>query len=319
MIEITSYYSDNPAQIKNVIHYIAVKRAASEMGEFNPLLDKLNPVLGELSKTAKVYQHGKSVAYSTNGRAEHVEHFNYGIKEGEEIYYDKAGNVLSSGNYSKDKKEGEWTIYFETDNKYYRKGFYENDQKHGVWGTYLENGTLVTEEKFIGGKLDENIESSTKVPTTNHDAKRKLRGLCGFVGEFTKESEPQGRYEYTYQIRILEAASVNINIDSEEMIANKVSKMWKENETTLICNNTRFDVGNGNIIKWGVILGFDHFVFDMARWKVNLNKVDEMDGRTVLDYVKYHLDRAKGTSMERKLDLYYNSLKSAGAKHKHEL
>lgn len=148
---------------------------------------------------------------------------------------------------------------------------------------------------------------------------KKLRSLCSFVGQFSKESEPQGRYEYTYQKRILEAACVDINKDSEEEISRKIAKVWKENEDTLICNNTQFDVGNGSIIKYGVISGFDHFVFDMAQWKVNFNKVDESDGRTVLDYVKYHLERAKGTATERKLKLYYSSLKRAGAKHRSEL
>ena len=148
---------------------------------------------------------------------------------------------------------------------------------------------------------------------------KKLRGLCNYVGDLTKDSEPQGRYEYSYQRRILEAACVDINKDSEEEISRKIAKVWKENEDTLICNNTQFDVGNGSIIKYGVISGFDHFVFDMAQWKVNLNKVDESDGRTVLDYVKYHLERAKGTTSERKLKLYYSSLKRAGAKHRSEL
>src|SRR5690606_8085333 len=203
-VEITSYHEDNRAQIADVKQYIAVKRAAGEPRESNDLIEKIAPVLGELLKTANVYVHGQSVAYFPNGKPEYVRHYAYGTLQGEEIKYDAEGNILSQGNYSQDKKEGEeitydtegnilskgnyfqgkkegeWIVYFVTDNKYYRKGRYKNGKKQGVWGTYLANGTLVTDEKFIEGKLDENFEPSIKVPTTNYDAKRKLRGLCTF-------------------------------------------------------------------------------------------------------------------------------------------
>jgi hypothetical protein len=169
---------------------------------------------------------------------------------------------------------------------------------------------------FVFAQADPTAADLAEEPCPNP---KKLRGLCGYVGNFTKDDLPQGRYEYTYQRRILEAACVDINKDSDEEISRKIALVWKENEDALICNNTQFDVGNGSVIKYAVISGFDHFVFDIATWKINLNKIDETDGRTVLDYVKYHLDRAKGTASERRLKLYYAVLKDAGAKHKSEL
>jgi len=148
---------------------------------------------------------------------------------------------------------------------------------------------------------------------------KKLRAMCGMVGDWTKDFEPQGKYEYLYQRRFLEAACVDLEKDSKEEISKKISQVWIENEDKFICNNTQFDVGNGNIIKFAVVKNFDTFIFDIIDWKVNLNKVDETDGRTVLDYVKYQMEKAKGTSLEKKLKFYYSSLKSAGAKHKSEL
>ena len=148
---------------------------------------------------------------------------------------------------------------------------------------------------------------------------KKLRGLCAVVGDLTEDSNPQGKYKYLYQRKIFEAACVDINKDSEEEIARKVSKVWKENEDKLICNNTRFEVANGNIIKFAVDSTFDSFLTDVATWKINLNKVDETDGRTVLDYVKYQMERAKGTPSEQRISFYYRKLRSAGAKHKSEL
>jgi len=148
---------------------------------------------------------------------------------------------------------------------------------------------------------------------------KKLRSMCGMVGDWTKDPEPQGKYEYLYQRRFLEAACVDISKDSNDEIARKISQVWKENEDKLICNNTQFEVGNGNIIKFAVDKSFDTFIFDIIDWKVDLNKVDDTDGRTALDYVKYQMERAKGTSLERKLQFYYSSLRSAGAKHRSEL
>lgn len=148
---------------------------------------------------------------------------------------------------------------------------------------------------------------------------KKLRAMCGMVGDFTKDPEPQDKYEYLYQRRIFEAACVDLYKDSADEIARKVSQLWKENEDLLICNNTQFEVINGNIIKFAIDKSFDTFIFDLIDWKVDFNKVDETDGRTVLDYVKYQMERAEGTSLEVRLNFYYKSLKSAGAKHRSEL
>lgn len=148
---------------------------------------------------------------------------------------------------------------------------------------------------------------------------KKLRGMCMLIDSQDKDPNPQGHFVYKYQRKFLEAACVDVKKDSEEVIAQKISKVWKENENTLICNNTKFDVGNGNIIKFAVNLKFDSFITDMTYWKVNLNKVDETDGRTVLDYVRDQVERNKGLASEPVLRGYYNQLKKAGAKHKSEL
>ena len=144
--------------------------------------------------------------------------------------------------------------------------------------------------------------------------------LCMAVTKKISDSEMGGRYMWKYQKRLFDAACVDPKKDSEEVIARKISKMWKENEGTLICNNTSFDVPNGNVIKLAVSLQFDEFLIDMAKWDVNLNKVDPTDGRTVLDYIQYQLKLNQGSkAITNSLEDYYQSLRSAGAKHKSEL
>lgn len=148
---------------------------------------------------------------------------------------------------------------------------------------------------------------------------KKLRGLCMYVGDRERDQEPQGRYVWKYQRKILEAACVDIAKDDRKTIAEKVAKVWSENEDTLVCNNTRFDVINGSVIKYAVNMKFDEFILDMAEWQVNLNKVDEFDKRTVLDYVEYQMERMKGAPSELILKNYYRILRDAGAKHNREL
>lgn len=159
---------------------------------------------------------------------------------------------------------------------------------------------------------------ASKAVATCPDPK-KLRGLCMFVDSKEKDTNPQGRFVWKYQRKILEAACADPKKDSEEEIGRKISKLWKDNEATLICNNTKFDVPNGSIIKFAVNLKFDEFMIDMARWKVNFNKVDETDGSTVLDYVQSQIVSNKGLPTEHQLKDYYMMLRKAGAKHKSEL
>lgn len=148
---------------------------------------------------------------------------------------------------------------------------------------------------------------------------KKLRGLCMFVGDKEKDPNPLGKFVYKYQRKFLEAACVDIKKDSEEEITKKISNVWSENEKTLICNNTQFGVANGNIIKYAVNLKFDEFLIDMTQWKVNLNKVDDSDGKTVLDYIQSQIDKNKGLPAEKTLQRYYDMMKKSGAKHKSEL
>ena len=146
-----------------------------------------------------------------------------------------------------------------------------------------------------------------------------IRGICMLIDSKEKAINPQGRYVYKYQQKLLEAACANPAIDSEEEIGKKVSAMMKQFNDKLICNNTKFDVANGNIIKFAANLKFNEFIIDMCIWKVDFNKIDEMDGRTVLDYIKVQIGRNEGMASEPVLQRYYDMIRKAGGRHKNEL
>jgi hypothetical protein len=148
---------------------------------------------------------------------------------------------------------------------------------------------------------------------------KKLRTLCMDVGSRDADPDAKGRFKYIYQKKLMQAACADPIKDSEEEIGKKIAKVWKENEDTLICNNTQFSVPNGSVIKYAVDMRFSEFIYDVVDWKINLNKVDETDGRTVLDYVEKEIKRFEGMETEKALKEYYHHLKKAGAKHKSEL
>ena len=148
---------------------------------------------------------------------------------------------------------------------------------------------------------------------------KKLKHLCMFIDTKSLDKTPGTPLKYRYQRHVMDAACVDVQKDSEEVIAKKVSAMWKHYEGSFKCNNLSFEVRNGNIIKYASVLLFDGFLDDVIRWKVDLNVVDETDGRTVLDFISYQIEKNKGLPIADTYQFYYKKLKKAGAKHKSEL
>lgn len=151
--------------------------------------------------------------------------------------------------------------------------------------------------------------------------RKKLRHMCMMVFDRTLNEDPESenQVKYMYQQRLLAAGCVDLAKDSEQVRAQKIQNAWKMYEEDLKCNSVTFDVKDGHILKFAIADKFDEFIDDVIKYRLNLNKVDASDGMTVLDYVKHHINRTKGTAIEGKYQSYYNKLKQAGAKHKSEL
>src|SRR5690606_15094750 len=75
---------------------------------------------------------------------------------------------------------------------------------------------------------------------------RKLRLLCGDVGDVASDPNREPGIKYRYHRSIYEAACVDSVKDDEATIARKVSALWNANEKYLSCNNSSFDVVNGS-------------------------------------------------------------------------
>ena len=117
----------------------------------------------------------------------------------------------------------------------------------------------------------------------------------------------------------MDAACVDFANDSEEVIAQKIRRMWLKYEDRLVCNSMKFDTTDGNIIKFAVSSTFDDLIYDVTKWGVNLNRVDKYDKKTVLDYIQFQLNKNKGTAIEGTLQKYFKQVRAAGGKFASEL
>jgi hypothetical protein len=150
--------------------------------------------------------------------------------------------------------------------------------------------------------------------------KSKLSNLCNAVSFMRKDSDPDSSYMWEYQRIIYEASCVDYETASDEEIRKKVNAMWDKYEKELRCAANDFDVSNGSILKYAISKQFREFIAEAAQvWKVNLNRVDSQDGRTVLDYLEDEIKAHKGGPSEPILRQYEKVLRKAGAKRKSEL
>ncbi len=148
---------------------------------------------------------------------------------------------------------------------------------------------------------------------------KKLENICMNIDGRSMDPKPKSHYVYLYQRKILDAACVDVEKDSEEKISQKVQQMWTASTDNLNCRSIDFDANGGNVLKYAVSTTFDEFLDDAIYWKVNLNQVDKVDDRTVLDYVQHQIEKNKGKMIEVRLKHYYKILREAGAKHKSKL
>jgi antitoxin component YwqK of YwqJK toxin-antitoxin module len=261
--------------------------------------------------------HGEYVRYHYNGKIEDQGMYVNDRREGVWKSYFSDGTLWKTGEYINGEQAGEWA-YYEENGTIWRKGSYVKGKEEGVWRTYFEDGSLESVKKFINGKEDTSFVTNEVVskPCPNP---RKLDNICMSLDSRTKDPKPRGDYYYMYQRKMLDAACVDVEKDSEEIVGRKIRAMWDKCWDKLKCHSIQFDASGGNILKFAVSTKFNEFIDDVIYWKVDLNKVDALDQRTVLDYITYQIEKNKGLSIESKYRHYYKILREAGAKHKSEL
>jgi len=146
---------------------------------------------------------------------------------------------------------------------------------------------------------------------------RNVGALCGLVSSQNRDPD-SGLYEY--QSVIYAASCVDPAAETPEDIRRKVQAFWVRYSDHLRCNTLNFSPSNGLLLKFAVARSSDRFLRDAVQvWRVDLNRIDPVDGKTVLDFIEDELVRNQQPAIQRRLRRYYGMLREAGAKHRREL
>ena len=131
----------------------------------------------------------------------------------------------------------------------------------------------------------------------------RLAGICSDV-----RTGNASRYES----KIEQAACVSPS-DSQRDRQRKIQDAWNQFDSYLHCDG--FNVRRGNILKYAINQGVSGFIYTAVNvWRVDLNRPDASDGKTVLQYVESELERSRGTPQESMYQSYYNELRRGGAR-----
>lgn len=165
--------------------------------------------------------------------------------------------------------------------------------------SFMSWGTVVGILLVFQGEVSLAAECSKKI-----DEKE----LCSAIEQKTKD-ETDSYYNYVYDRLIEEAACVTED-DKKVEIAKKVNSAWNMQIKSISCR------GGLNILKIAVEEKFNVFIEDATKtWKVDLNHIDEVDGKTVLDFVQDALTKDINTDNEKTLRKYYEMIRFAGGVH----
>ncbi|MFV0331237.1 MAG: hypothetical protein ACK5M3_14195 [Dysgonomonas sp.] len=159
----------------------------------------------------------------------------------------------------------------------------------------------------------------SKIDTTKWDL-TKGYSLCAPVSCRCEDKVLTSPYQWEFEKSIYKIIGLDIET-SDKIVANlTIYLIWHRHSNLFVCSSSNFNVINGSILKLAVQSAFTSFIeCAIYDWYVPLNRIDKFDGRTLLDYVRDEMEKAKDTSGFSILSSYYRVLRKVGAKHKSEM
>jgi hypothetical protein len=142
----------------------------------------------------------------------------------------------------------------------------------------------------------------------------RVNQLCDAIsGKARKETNPAIINDFKFEDIVYEAAGVK-SADTEQQIARKVQVFWHINKKGhLRCTSNHFGVDNGNIIKFAAKKKFSEFIYSTCwDWGVDLDLIDETDGKTLADFIRDELKSSRGTVNEPFLREYFDIIRAKG-------
>lgn len=144
----------------------------------------------------------------------------------------------------------------------------------------------------------------------------RMDRICHVLGSFDEDPDPNSNYHYLYEKIVDEAACVDPENDSKEVVAQKVNAMWDLYGANLRCGPMGTPP-SGSPLRFAIHRYFNDFISKaISQWKLDLNKIE--NDMTMLDFLEYRIERA-GPAAKKNLEAYRESFIRAGAKRKSEL
>ena len=109
----------------------------------------------------------------------------------------------------------------------------------------------------------------------------------------TPTLEDRANFEFSYERRLMDMACVDLTKDSREVATEKISKWWDKYKTKFGCTSISFNISNGSILKFSVLMGFKPFIAKIVgTYEMDINFIDPADNRNLWDYVNDELKEA---------------------------
>lgn len=165
------------------------------------------------------------------------------------------------------------------------------------------------QQRTLAEKKEECYDRFTK---GGRKVARSLGNICNYV------IDPEYYDgEWSYVTKFKEAAGVTGEEESEEEMYQKIREVWSKYEDCFNCYT--LTLNGENVLKGAFAEAFPNkeFLLTVIKWGVNLNHIDAVDGKTVLDFLQ---DKMKTDSYKESFyRTYYMILKENGAKHAAEI
>lgn len=182
----------------------------------------------------------------------------------------------------------------------------------------LINNPIFSQKKNDNSKTEKSEEGTCPAPEVND-----FLAICVDIGSKAKvPSNEQDYYEYTYEKRLFKISCANPITDSDIHAKEKIQKMWNIYKKNFKCNTVGFNLQNGNILKFSIAQNMPDVVETFASsYGLDINFVDPVDNKNVLDYVDSEIMRFSNISNGQDLVKIYKEYRSTlidmGAKPSH--
>ena len=166
-------------------------------------------------------------------------------------------------------------------------------------------------------------EKKVEVCDCPKPTRNQFMGICNAVYDKADGNEDLG-IGYKYQELLWEISCAHPKKDSPEEAIKKIQCMWNNNRENFRCY--KYDgvsVPDGNVLKFSMDSGFSTFlVTAVKKYKLDMNFKDPTDDETIMDFLKFHMERYRTNGNTVKVEEYeriYKLYKDNGAKHAKDL